>query len=93
MSNDVANQVKFIHAHQIAKNTTAKWMRPSHTWSSVREWCSWTAAVLIAMTKTRSKNSSRLDAARCGSCASRGRMGRSRKREWCGVDADVIAPE
>ena len=44
MSYDEANQVKFIQAHQIAKNTVAEESRPSAEWFSASEWWSWTAA-------------------------------------------------
>ena len=71
---DVANQVKFIHAHQIAKNTSAYDRRPAATCSSISEWCSEAAAMLTATTKTRSKNSSRDVAVRPGSSGSRGRI-------------------
>ncbi|MEZ5144631.1 MAG: hypothetical protein R2726_19270 [Acidimicrobiales bacterium] len=68
-----ANHVKFIHAHQMAKNTRRK-RQITARWPSPIPWCRPAAAWPTAMTKTRSKNSSSGVEARCGSPASRAAM-------------------
>jgi hypothetical protein len=69
VSYDDANQVKFIHAHQIAKNTC----RNGTTWAwpaaIVCASCSVTAAT--ATTKVRSNSSSSWLDTRCGSSIGR----------------------
>lgn len=58
MSNAVANQAKFIHAHQMAKNSIANDVSPCSTCPALNAWCSWADALLTATTNTRSKNNS-----------------------------------
>jgi hypothetical protein len=70
-----ANQVKFIQAHQIAKNNIAKLTVASAGWPSEMPWCSALAACETAITNTRSNNSSSGVEARCCSCCERARMG------------------
>src|SRR4029453_11315312 len=72
-----ANQVKFIQAHQIAKNNMAKPKVASAAWPSVIPWCSALAACATAITNTRSNNNSSGVEARCSSCCERARIGRT----------------
>lgn len=80
VANEVANQVKFIHAHQIAKKIIAYEVMPCTKSPSLSAWCNCAEATLIATTNTRSKNSSSMLAVRCGSCGSRGCMRPRRNR-------------
>ena len=68
--------MKFIHAHQMAKNTIAYPTTPSPTWSSATSWWSADAAWATATTKHRSKNSSSAVALRCSSSVARASIGR-----------------
>src|SRR4029453_15432619 len=70
-----ANQVKFIQAHQIAKNNIAKLTLASAAWPSEMPWGRALAACETAITNTRSNNSSSGVEARCCSCCERARMG------------------
>ncbi len=69
-----ANQVKLIHAQETENAAKANPRMPSATWSWAREWASASAATPKAITKVRSKSSSRGVAARCAWCGSRPRM-------------------
>src|SRR5699024_11701941 len=70
--------VKFIHDQQIAKKIIRYVASPSPRRPAVTVSCRDVAAMLTAMTKTRSKNSSSELAARPLSAGSRGRIGTSR---------------
>jgi hypothetical protein len=72
--------VKFIQAHQIAKNTIRKLGTACSMWSSATSWCSWAAACATATTKHRSKKSSSGVDARCGSSGWRATIGRYQGR-------------
>jgi hypothetical protein len=63
--------VKFIHAHQMAKNTMGYPSIASAPCPSTSWWCSVFAAWATATTKVRSKNSSSGVEARCTSSGSR----------------------
>ena len=66
--------MKFIHAHQIPKNTSGKPRMASVAWPSSSPWWSPSAAWATATTKVRSKNSSSGVADRCDCAGSRPAM-------------------
>src|ERR671917_401631 len=66
-----ANQVKFIHAHQMAKNTRGNATSASAAPPPTSKWCIVLDAWATATTKVRSKNSSSGVEARCCSSGSR----------------------
>ena len=70
-SNADAKQVKFIHAHQMAKKIMAYASTVAAACPSTTPWCRFCEAWETAMTNTRSKKISRELATRCCSCGSR----------------------
>ncbi|SHU91549.1 Uncharacterised protein [Mycobacteroides abscessus subsp. abscessus] len=82
VSKALANQVKFIQAHQMAKNPIAYPMSPWVKWPSAQKWCRLPDARDTATTKTRSNSSSSGVDARCGSAGSRDTMARRPPIMW-----------
>ena len=80
MSNEDANHVWFIHAHQIAKNTCRNGTSASSAWPSSTAWAKRLVSAATAITNVRSKSSSSGLAVRCdspiGRAVMRMRMGR-----------------
>ena len=74
MSKDDANQVWFIHAHQIAKNTCRKGTSESSAWPVSMACAKWLVRAATATTNVRSNSSSSWLAVRCGSSIERAVM-------------------